>query len=77
MTEFIYQTLANFGYTHPFHPTLIHLPIGMVMGAFLFALAAFIFRRTDLAQTAHHCIILGLITVIPAALLGLMDWLHF
>lgn len=77
MLEFIYQTLANFGYTHPLHPTLIHLPIGMVMGAFLFALAAIVFRRPTLSQTAHHCVILGLLTVIPAALLGLMDWLHF
>jgi cytochrome c2 len=77
MIESIHQTLAAFGYTHPLHPTLIHLPIGMVMGAFLFALAAIIFRRTGLAHTARHCVILGLLTAIPAALLGLMDWLHF
>jgi uncharacterized membrane protein len=77
MIEFIYQTLINFGYTHPLHPTLTHLPIGMVMGAFLFALAALVFRRTSLAQTARHCAILGLLAAIPTALLGIMDWLHF
>ncbi|CAB1056381.1 hypothetical protein D1BOALGB6SA_1117 [Olavius sp. associated proteobacterium Delta 1] len=77
MVEFIYQTLAQFGYTHPLHPTLTHLPIGMVTGAFLFALAALIFRRTSLAQTARHCVILGLLAAIPTALMGLMDWLHF
>jgi len=77
MIEFIYNTLANFGYTHPLHPTLTHLPIGMVMGAFLFALVALVFRRTGLAQTARHCVILGLIAAIPTALLGIMDWLHF
>ena len=77
MIEFIYQTLAKFGYTHPLHPTLTHLPIGMVMGAFLFALAAIIFNRTSLAQTARHCVILGLLAAIPTALLGIMDWLHF
>lgn len=77
MIEFIYQTLARFGYTHPLHPPLTHLPIGMVMGAFIFALAALIFRRTSLAQTARYCIILGLLAAIPTALLGLMDWLHF
>jgi len=38
MIEFIYQTLIKFGYTHPLHPTLTHVPIGMVMGAFLFVL---------------------------------------
>jgi mono/diheme cytochrome c family protein len=76
MIDFIYQTLANFGYTHPLHPTLTHLPIGMVMGAFLFALAAIVFNRTSLAQTARHCVILGLLAAIPTALLGIMDWLH-
>jgi len=77
MIEFIYQTLDKFGYTHPLHPTLTHLPIGMVMGAFLFALAALIFRRTSLARTARHCVILGLLAAIPTALLGIMDWQHF
>jgi uncharacterized membrane protein len=75
--EFIYQTLTNFGFTHPLHPMLTHLPIGMVVGAFLFALAALVFRRTSLAQTARHCVILGLLAAIPTALLGIMDWLHF
>ena len=77
MLDFIYQTLAGFGYTHPLHPTLIHLPIGLVMGAFLFALAALKFPQSGLAQTARHCIILALLGAIPGALLGLMDWLHF
>lgn len=77
MIESIYKTLANFGYTHPLHPALTHLPIGMVMGAFLFALAAIVFNRSSLAQTARHCVILGLLAAIPTALLGLMDWLHF
>jgi mono/diheme cytochrome c family protein len=77
MIEVIYQTLAKFGYTHPLHPTLTHLPIGMVMAAFLFALAAMVFRRSSLAQTARHCVILGFFAAIPTALLGLMDWQHF
>jgi uncharacterized membrane protein len=77
MIEFIYQTLAKFGYTHPLHPALTHLPIGMVMGAFIFALAAIIFRRTSLTQTARYCVILGLLAAIPTALLGIMDWMHF
>ena len=77
MIEFIYQTLAKFGYTHPLHPTLTHVPIGMVMGAFFFMLVALIFRRSSLTQTAGHCIILALIGAVPTALLGLMDWQHF
>ena len=76
MIELIYQTLTKFGYTHPLHPTLTHLPIGMVMGAFFFVLVALIFRRANLAQTARHCSVLALIAAVPTALLGLMDWQH-
>ena len=77
MFEFIYQTLTNFGYNHPIHPTLTHVPIGMVMGAFIFVLIAVITRKTNLAQTARHCSVLALIAAVPTALLGLMDWQHF
>ena len=77
MIEFIYQSLSKFGYTHPLHPTLTHLPIGMVMGAFFFVLVALIFHRTNLTQTARHCSVLALIAAVPTGLLGLMDWQHF
>jgi cytochrome c2 len=77
MIEFIYQTFTKFGYTHPLHPTLTHLPIGMVMGAFFFVLVALIFRRTKLFRTARHCSVLALIAAVPTALLGIMDWQHF
>jgi cytochrome c2 len=77
MIEFIYQTLTKCGYTHPLHPTLTHVPIGLVIGAFLFALAALIFRWTSLIQTARHCVILAVIVAVPTALLGIMDWQHF
>lgn len=77
MIESIYQILAEFGYTHPLHPTLTHLPIGMAMGTFIFALVALIFRKTGLSRTARHCAVLALIAAGPTALLGLMDWQHF
>lgn len=77
MLEFIYQTLAKFGYTHPLHPPLTHVPVGMIIGAFLFSLAAIIFRWTSLIQTARHCVILAAIVLLPTALLGIMDWQHF
>ncbi|MEX1346310.1 MAG: DUF2231 domain-containing protein [Desulfobacterales bacterium] len=77
MFELIYQTLTNFGYNHPIHPTLTHVPIGMVMGAFIFVLIAVIARKKNLAQTARHCSVLALIAAVPTALLGLMDWQHF
>jgi uncharacterized membrane protein len=42
MIESIYQTLAKIGYTHPLHPPATHLPAGLIIGAFIFALIAWI-----------------------------------
>jgi mono/diheme cytochrome c family protein len=74
MIELIYQTLAKFGYTHPLHPPATHLPAGLIIGAFVFALIAWILNRKNLAQTARHCLILALVMAVPTILLGLMDW---
>ena len=76
MIEFLYQTLAKIGYTHPIHPPVTHIPVGMVIGAFLFALVAYLLRHERLALTARHCISLGLVGLFPTALLGYMDWQH-
>ena len=77
MFDFIYEMLQKFGYTHPLHPTLTHLPIGLVLAAFVFGLIAIVFRKPALFSTARHCITFALITVPLAVLLGLMDWQHF
>ncbi|MGD2185497.1 MAG: c-type cytochrome [Desulfobacterales bacterium] len=74
MIEFIYQTLAKIGYTHPLHPPATHLPAGLIIGAFIFALVAWIFNRSNLAQTARHCLTLAFIMAVPTILLGLLDW---
>lgn len=74
MIEFIYQTLAQFGFRHPLHPAITHIPMGMVMGGFLFALASFVLKKDELAKTAHYCYTLALIFVLPTMLLGYMDW---
>jgi len=76
MIDSIYQILAKIGYTHPLHPPATHLPAGLIIGAFLFALIAWIFNRKNLAQSARHCLILALIMALPTILLGLMDWQH-
>ena len=74
MIEFIYETLARLGFEHPLHPALTHLPMGMIMGGFLFSLAAF--KKTELVKTAHHCFILALIFVVPTMITGILDWQH-
>lgn len=74
MFESLYRTLEGIGYTHPLHPPAVHLPVGLILGAFLFLLFAQIIRRPALARTARHCLVLALFSLIPAILLGLMDW---
>ena len=74
MIEFIYSSLAAIGYTHPLHPVMTHIPMGMVIGAFMFQLGSF--RWDELSKTAHHCIMLALIFLPPTALFGYMDWQH-
>ena len=58
MINLIYQLLVRMGYTHPIHAPLASLPPGLAVGALLFSLAALIFQRTNLMQTARHCTIL-------------------
>jgi uncharacterized membrane protein len=77
MLEFLYQTLTKIGYTHPIHPPVTHLTVGMVIGAFLFGIFAWKLRYQGLAKTAHHCIILAILALFPTVLSGLMDWQHY
>lgn len=74
MIDFIYQLLAGFGFTHPLHPAMTHIPMGMVMGGFIFAIGAFLLKKETLEITAHYCYTLALIFVGPTILLGYMDW---
>ena len=45
------------------------------MAAFLFAIASL--KNANLARTAHHCVVLALIFVLPTIIVGIMDWQHF
>ena len=65
MIESIYQMLAKIGYTHPLHPPATHLPAGLIIGGFVFALIAWIFNRKNMAQTARHCFILAFVMALP------------
>jgi uncharacterized membrane protein len=76
--EFLYRIAENVGFDHPLHPALTHMPIGLVISAFIFLLVAIMLKRnSSLTKTAHHCIVLSLIFLFPTAFLGYTDWLHF
>jgi uncharacterized membrane protein len=74
MIEFIYQTLPKIGYSHPLHPAMTHIPMGMIIGGFLFAVGSVVIKKDDLAKAAHYCYTLALIFVLPTMMLGYMDW---
>lgn len=76
MTEVIFEFLNKIGFVHPLHPALTHIPMGMVMGAVTFRLASFLPKLKVLARTGYHCIVLGLLGMVPTAFSGYLDWQH-
>jgi uncharacterized membrane protein len=75
--EALYETLRSIGYTHPPHPPMTYLPLGMVIGSLLFSLISVFPRCGKFAVTARHCITLGFVGVFPTMLLGYLDWQYF
>jgi len=76
MTETIFEFLTKIGFLHPLHPAFTHIPMGMVMGAVVFRFCAIVPKFKGLAKTAYHCVILGLLGLIPTAFTGVLDWQH-
>jgi mono/diheme cytochrome c family protein len=77
MIDSLYQLVAKTGFTDPLHAPFTHIPIGLVIGAFLFFLVAIIFGRKNLLTTARHVSILAFLFVFPTILFGVFDWLHY
>jgi len=77
MISAFYQSLASIGYTHPLHPAVTHIPVGLIIGGFVFALTGTILKRPSLTKSARHCFWLALLVLPVAVLFGLMDWQHF
>ena len=77
MIDGFYEFLAGLGYTHPLHPMMAHVPMGMMIGAFLLAVTAWIARRPELAQSARHCAIIVFIFLFPTLLAGVLDWQYY
>lgn len=75
--EAFYQALNSLGYTHPVHPTLIYLPIGGVMAAFIFGILSVLLNRSSLAVSARHSIVLAFFGAFPTIFFGYTDWQYF
>jgi uncharacterized membrane protein len=76
MIESLYSFLKALGFSHPLHPMLTHIPMGMIIGMVVFSLMGFIWKNESLRQTAFHCSVLALISVVPVIGAGILDWLH-
>lgn len=77
MVQFTYSILEKVGFTHPLHPAATHIPMGMVMGCFFFALIALLFSKQELRKTALHCSVLALVFTFPTIIAGILDWQYF
>ncbi len=77
MVEGIYSFLASVGFTHPLHPAATHAPMGMIIGMLVFGLLALRWTDKHFGVTAYYCSILALLSVLPTAFLGILDWLKF
>ncbi len=75
--SWLYEWLSGIGYHHPLHPPVTHVPVGLVIGAFVFLLASRVLRNESLVRTARHCAVLALLAAPVAVFFGVMDWQHF
>lgn len=74
MIERLYELLEAIGFSHPLHPIMVHIPMGMVIGAVIFSLINLKWKYQNLDQTAYHCSVLALIFIIPTLITGVLDW---
>jgi uncharacterized membrane protein len=77
MIDSLYRPLGRLGFTDPLHPAIVHVPIGLVIGAFALFAVALIFKRKQLVVTARHLSILALVFAFPSIIFGVFDWLYF
>ncbi len=73
----IYRLLYTIGYHHPLHPAMTHIPVGLIIGAFILAILSLAFHRDNMARAAKSCAVIALVSIFPTAFLGIMDWQHY
>ena len=74
MIETMYHLLESVGFLHPLHPAMTHVPMGMAIGGFVFALLFYLMQNETFLQTAYYCVSLGLVGIFPTVLFGFTDW---
>ncbi|MDD5169955.1 MAG: c-type cytochrome [Syntrophales bacterium] len=72
-----YNFLNDLGFPDPIHAAMVHMPMGLVVGAFFFAGIAALTRWKMLAVSARHCIGLAFLFLFPVITFGIIDWRHF
>jgi mono/diheme cytochrome c family protein len=78
MISQLYGFLARVGYSHPIHPPLTHLPIGLVLVVFLSVLWGAVFGRHLLQpRCCYRISLVALVFLVPTVLTGYTDWRHF
>ncbi|HUJ90980.1 MAG TPA: c-type cytochrome [Syntrophorhabdales bacterium] len=75
--ERFYQLLDAIGFTHPIHPVVKEISVGLVIGAFLLGVISLLFRLQMAGRAARYCMIVAFIFMFPAMLLGYTDWQHY
>ncbi len=76
MIESFYAALEKIGFDHPIHPIIVHIPMGMIIGMFLFSLLSLKWKDSHFSRTAYHCSALALGSLPFVILAGIMDWQH-
>ncbi len=77
MVENVYSFLEKIGYSHPLHPVLTHVPMGMIIGMVLFSFLGLIWKEKNFGQTAFYCLVFALVSILPVISAGILDWLHY
>ena len=72
-----YSFFDSIGFMHPIHPAMVHMPIGLVVGAVAFVGMALFPRFRSFRASAHHAAVLALIFWFPTVIFGVMDWQRY
>lgn len=77
MVENFYSLLERIGYSHPLHPMLTHIPMGMIIAMVVFSFLGFIWKEKNFGQTAYYCAVFALVAIPLVIGAGFFDWLHY